>query len=299
MSYKNARNAMKPAISYYGGKQRMAHHIVPLIPKHTVYVEPFAGGLAILFSKPLPQVTNSDFYREVINDKDDRLINFYRQLRNNGDALVRLLELTPYSESEYRLSKQLDITDDLERARRYFVNINQSFVNKLSAGWGRVKYGENLAKTWRSCIENLPLVLDRIKDVHITCADALKVIKDWDSPQTFFYCDPPYPNTEQGHYSGYTLDDYRSLITTLDDCEGSFIVSNYHQNIAIPDDWEQFKFEVTMSAPRRIEARGKRVELVYRRLNRVPVRHEIQKIYDSDPFRIFNDVKVDNRITLL
>ena len=290
---------MKPAISYYGGKQRMAHNIVPLIPKHTVYVEPFAGGLAILFAKPLPQVTSLNYYTEVINDKDEHLINFYRQLRDNGEELIRLLELTPYSEFEHKLSKQLDIDNDLERARRYFVNINQSFANKLYAGWGRGNYGRNFAITWQSRVGHLPDVLDRMAGVHIACADALKIIKDWDSPQTFFYCDPPYPCTDQAHYKGYLLDDYRALINTLDGCEGSFMVSNYAQDVTIPDDWESFAFDASMSASRQIESRGKRVEMVHRRLNRVPVRHEIQKVYDSPPFRVFNDIQIDRRIALL
>ena len=277
----------------------MAHNIVPLIPKHTVYVEPFAGGLAILFAKPIPQVTNSHYYREVINDMDEHLINFYRQLRDNGEELIRLLELTPYSEFEHKLSKQLDIDNDLERARRYFVNISQSFANKLNAGWGRAKYGRNFAITWQSRVKNLPDVLDRMAGVHIACADALKIIKDWDSPQTFFYCDPPYPDTDQGHYKGYTLDDYRALINTLDGCDGSFIVSNYNQDVAIPDDWESFAFGATTSASLKMESRGKRVEMVHRRLNRVPVRHEIQKVYDSPPFRVFNDIQIDKRIALL
>ena len=75
-----AKGGRKPATSYYGGKQRMAHNVIPLLPKHTVYVEPFCGGATIMFKKPWPAVSNRDHYREVINDHDERLINFYRAL---------------------------------------------------------------------------------------------------------------------------------------------------------------------------------------------------------------------------
>lgn len=38
-------------ISYYGGKQSMLPHILPLIPKHEIYVEPFFGGGAVFWAK--------------------------------------------------------------------------------------------------------------------------------------------------------------------------------------------------------------------------------------------------------
>lgn len=74
---------MKSPLSYYGGKQRMAKNIIPLIPQHTVYVEPFCGGATILFKKPWPNVTNTHHYREVINDLDNNLIYFFKTLRDN------------------------------------------------------------------------------------------------------------------------------------------------------------------------------------------------------------------------
>lgn len=39
---------MKTPITYYGGKQSMLKNILPLIPPHNVYNEPFAGGAALL-----------------------------------------------------------------------------------------------------------------------------------------------------------------------------------------------------------------------------------------------------------
>lgn len=38
---------LKTPISYYGGKQSMLKHILPIIPEHTIYVEPFFGGGAV------------------------------------------------------------------------------------------------------------------------------------------------------------------------------------------------------------------------------------------------------------
>jgi DNA adenine methylase len=277
----------------------MAHHIVPLIPRHTVYVEPFAGGAAVFFAKPWPAVANTGHYREVINDVDKRLVNFYRVLRDNGEELIRRLELTLYSEQEYRIAKQLDCDDDIEAARRYFMNINQSFTNKINGGWGRAVYGKNSAATWVSRVARLPQYLERMHGVHIACDDALKVIKQWDSPQTFFYCDPPYPGSDCGHYKGYTVADLQALVDTLDACQGSFILSNYDQpGVVFPDGWERIEFKAHCSSRGRVgydrskkadesNQDRKRTEVVWRRLARVEPCEEIRALYASGAFDCF------------
>ena len=290
---------MKPAISYYGGKQRMCPKIVPLIPRHTVYVEPFAGGAAVFFAKPWPKVTNNNHYREVLNDKDQRIINFYQQLRDNGQELCDKLALTLYSEAEHKRAKDLDCEDKLEAARRYYINSQQSFSNQLNRGWGRNVYNCNSAAAWANKVNKLPEYIDRMAGVHIACDDALKIIKRWDSPQTFFYCDPPYPGTNCGHYCGYTSADFQALVDTLNNAQGSFLLSNYDQpDASIPADWERLEFETTASSLGRVgydrskkmdesAQNRKRIEVVWRRFNRVPVREEIQKLYDTGAYDCF------------
>jgi len=278
----------------------MASKIVPLIPKHTVYVEPFAGGAAVFFAKPWPSVTGTDHYREVINDHDERLINFYRVLRDDGDELVRRLSLTLYSEAEHRRAKDLSIGDDLvDAAARYFVNVSQSFAKKIGGGWGRAVYGRNVASTWNQRIARMPEYLDRMASVHIACDDALKIIKYWDSPQTFFYCDPPYPGSDCGEYKGYEVADLQALVNTLDACQGSFILSNYDQpGIVWPDGWERHEFKAYISSKGRVgydrskkmDESGQnreRTEVIWRRMARVPVRPEIQALYNSGKFDCF------------
>ncbi|MCA0229900.1 MAG: DNA adenine methylase [Bacteroidetes bacterium] len=62
---------MKTPITYYGGKQQMLSHILPKIPTHKIYVEPFFGGGAVFFAKPPSEA-------EIINDINHRLTTFYR-----------------------------------------------------------------------------------------------------------------------------------------------------------------------------------------------------------------------------
>lgn len=292
---------MRPVVSYYGGKQRMASKIVPLIPKHTVYVEPFAGGAAVFFAKPWPDVSNTGHYREYLNDKDERLINLYRVLQTpeKREALLERLSLTLCSEAEHAKAKDLESGSDIDRAWAYYVNIQQSFSNVLGRGWGRGLFGRNMQATWANKVSRLPEYLERMASVGVTCQDALKVIEQLDSPQTFFYCDPPYPGTDAGHYGGYSIADFQALVDALDKCQGSFLLSNYEQHEAkIPDDWERFEFHAVTSGLRRVgydrskkadesHQNRKRTEIVWRRFNRVQVRPEIQALYDSGAFDCF------------
>lgn len=228
---------MKPLISYYGGKQRIASKIVAELNKipHTVYVEPFFGGGAVFFAREKPVVTNSDHYREVINDSSKELINLYRVARDQPEAFYRTLELTPYSREDHRLSKQIlknpGDYSDLDRAWAYYVDINQSFANKLLSGWGTGVVSRNLCDTWNNRINRLPECLARLKETHIECDDALSVIRRWDSPQTLMYLDPPYPGTNLGHYDGYTIEDWKNLCDLLDESQCSYVLSNYQQDI--------------------------------------------------------------------
>lgn len=269
----------------------MAHNIIPLIPKHTVYVEPFAGGASVLFLKPFPPVTSSHHYREVINDTNRLVYNFYKQLRENGQELAEKISLTPFSERCHIDSKEIcknpEGHSDIDRARAFFVNINMNFANNLNGGWGRSVFGKNDSYTWYTKIENLNRYLNRMQGVYISDTDAVKCIKQWDSPQTFFYCDPPYVGTDQGHYSDYTQDNLDELVDTLKNVCGSFILSGY-DNSGYPDSWERFEFKASCSAAGgKRENIRERTEVVLRKITEHQVRPEIEKLYSSPAFSCF------------
>jgi len=283
----------------------MASKIIPYIPKHTVYVEPFCGGATILFEKPWPNVTNTDHYREVINDNSRLLINMYRIFQTRFDEIEHLLMNTLYSEEEHSKSVQICQgklgADDLWEAWAYFVNIQTSFSNTLNGGWRRGVFGRNFPATWVSKLSVLNDYRDRLSTVNITCDDALKIIKQWDSPQTFFYLDPPYPGAEQGHYGGYSIQDFLGLIEVLKGIKGSAILSCYDvAPKAIPEDWKRHSFPAYLSSSgvgkvgadrSRVATSAelgnkKRTEVIWVKQSSKP-RPEIQKLYDSGKFDCF------------
>src|SRR5690606_269377 len=278
---------MKPPFSYYGGKQRMASKIVPLIPQHTVYVEPFCGGATIMFAKGVVYTGNNSDYREVINDTNQDIINFFEICRDRGDELQHLLDYSLYSQEEYRRAKAYDGDNKLWRAYYFFVNANQSFATILNGGWGTCNFSKNNTSSYKNKT-NILETIERLKFCYIGCEDAIKCIKRWDSPQTFFYCDPPYPDTNQGNYSGYSQQDFENLIETLNNCQGSFLLSCYH-NDAVPKEWERFEFDAVCTASNTNAGgnRQKRTEVVWRRFNTVEPRSEILEIYKKKPFQRF------------
>ena len=81
---------LKTLISYYGGKQMLLKHILPLIPEHTLYTEAFCGGCAVLFAKPPAQC-------EVINDTNTELVTFYRVAQTQYAALKAMIDATLHS----------------------------------------------------------------------------------------------------------------------------------------------------------------------------------------------------------
>lgn len=238
---------MRPLISYYGGKQRIASQILQHFPPHSVYVEPFCGGAALLFAKPLFIPSNAVNYMEVINDTNERLINFYRVAQLQSEELYNVIQATLFSRREYEIAQQIS-NDPLEDARRYWVDLNYSYANKQGAGWSFQTEGRNSAIVSLSKTKRIPIQCKRIEHCYIECDDAIEIIKRWDSPQTLFYCDPPYPGANQGHYKGYTLDDWQALCDALDSCAGSYVLSNYPQEIEPKTAQRRVEIQASMSA---------------------------------------------------
>jgi DNA adenine methylase len=279
---------MKPLFGYYGGKQRMASKIVPLLPRHTVYVEPFCGGASVFFKKPRPPATNNDHYREVLNDIDERIINLYRvvQDRKSFNEFQRIVSV-PYARSEYIRCSRLLLggevinVPDVNAAAAYWISVKQSFAAKPCGGWGVNVFSRNSAIVWARSLERLPEYLDCMLGVTLESRDALAVIDTWDSPQTLFYCDPPYPGTDQGCYKGYTQAQFAALCDKLDTCKGSFVLSCY-DNHAVPDTWECYSFDTNIGAiGGKSKANRKRTERVWRVDRSANARPEIHKIWEK------------------
>ncbi|MDW8080247.1 MAG: DNA adenine methylase [Thermoguttaceae bacterium] len=219
---------LRPVVKWHGGKFYLVPRILELIPPHHTYVEPFGGTATVLINKPPAPV-------EVYNDLDGRITRLFRVLRDHPQEFLRRLQLTPYSELEWQ--EATDPTDDdIERARRDFVRWRLSIGGRgeaFSYTLHRVRRGmADVVSGFLSAIDEvLPLIIERLRRVQILCRDAFEVIPKWDSPDTLFYCDPPYlPSVvTRSNVYGCTLSDrdHDRLLKLLCRCRGKVILSGY------------------------------------------------------------------------
>src|SRR5256885_11775010 len=84
---------------------------------------------------------------------------------------------------------------------------------------------------WLGAVEDLPLIAQRLLRVQIENDTAVKVIERYDSEETLFYCDPPYPHESRGDAKAYgyemTDDEHRALAAVLHHVDGKVALSGY------------------------------------------------------------------------
>jgi len=87
---------LRSPVTWFGGKGHLARRIVPLLPPHKCYVEPFCGAGAVFFWKPRAPL-------ETLNDLAGDVVHFYRVLRDPVafERFRVLAELTPYAREEF------------------------------------------------------------------------------------------------------------------------------------------------------------------------------------------------------
>lgn len=218
---------MKTPISYYGGKQTLSAVILRLIPEHHIYCEPFFGGGAVFFAKRPSEV-------EIINDTNRELINFYEVVKDDFPALEHEISLSLHSRDKHRQAEVVYANPDMfgrvKRAWAVWMLANCSYGNKLDGCFGYDRTGGTSRKMDRKRGTFTDEYAKRLQRVQIECCDALRVIRSRDTDGTFFYIDPPYVGADQGHYDGYTQEDFDALLSLLESIRGKFLLSSYRNS---------------------------------------------------------------------
>ena len=222
------------AFGWYGGKFSHLDWLLPQLPECFHYCEPFAGSGAVLLNRDPSPV-------ETYNDIDGEVVNFFKVLREEKDALIEQIALTPFSREEFGMACELDPNQtNLERARRFYIRARQvrtGLAQTASIGrWANCKNTSRsgmsgVVSRWLGGIEQLDFIAERLLRVQIENRPAIDVIKQYDSKETLFYCDPPYIHETRGDTKsyGYEMTDYdhKELSITLNSIEGLAAISNY------------------------------------------------------------------------
>jgi DNA adenine methylase len=256
------RQAVKPPFAYYGGKTTLAPKIASLLPPHEHYVEPFAGSLAVLLAKKPSRA-------ETVNDLDGDLMTFWRVLRDRPDDLERVCALTPHSRAEFDASADLTECDDLERARRVYVRLNQSRSHSMKAtGWRTIKNAtgrHTIVDHMRSYERRIPAAAERLRDVTLDARDALDVIRDYGTePTVCIYADPPYVGSTRATNYGHEMtddDQHEAFAQACHDAKASVVISGYDSPLydRLFDGWHRYE----LKAPTTLSGDTDRVEVLW------------------------------------
>jgi site-specific DNA-adenine methylase len=195
----------------FGGSFHYAKRIVPLIPAHKTYVEPFAGAAAVLHAKD-----PSD--KEVIADLDDDVVFLHRSIKTmtpeRVEELRRRFEWTVTQES---FAKARDMTPKDDVARFYKLVFVRTHARDCRPD-GTHPAQQHLGSTTNP--EKYLKAAERLKDVSILRQDYRKTIEAYDSKDTFFFIDPPYPGE---WFDKDKVIDLGEFIDALAKVEGKFI----------------------------------------------------------------------------
>ena len=212
-------------IPYYGGKYMLSKQFVPLIPPHHRYFEVFSGGLSMFFRKEKAEWN-------VLNDKDNNIVNLYNCIMHDLDKLVYYLDWLPKSRelfdgfrTEIKEKQDINIPDPL-RAAKYFYCIRHSF-NKL------IHTPMSMVKDWnKNWMKEFKYSRSKINGATIENLDFADLIDRYKPKENdFWYLDPPYfIATDKGDYyqHNFNAEDHIRLKEKVDKIHrngGKFMVS--------------------------------------------------------------------------
>ena len=216
-------------IPYYGGKYELSKVLVPLIPPHKRYIEMFAGGLSMFFRKPKVEWN-------VVNDKDNNIVNLYTCVMHNLNELVEHLNWLPKSRklfldfrTEIKEKDEIEIPDPLQAAK-YFYCIRHSFNKLIHTPFSKNK---DMNKDWET---ELRYSRAHIGGTTIENLDFAELVAKYPPVKgDFWYLDPPYfIATDKGDYymNNFSSEDhlrFKEAVDTIDRGGANFMISYDHR----------------------------------------------------------------------
>ena len=238
MKLKNLSN-----IKWIGGKHGKEEQYLELMPKHKIFVDCFFGSGAVPFLKETINPANLT----VINDINDRLMNYMLVLKDNPERLYQECSSLPFSERLYEKYKWESWPEDpMEQAVRFYYLMRVCFGgggHKYRNGFGLSK-SVNKAKQLISATELIPKMAELIRNWNILCRDFEEVIDFYDTKNTLFFLDPPYHGREDMYAGGFKEEDHIRLKNRLNKIKGKAMVCYYSSTLIdeLYKDWYRVEY---------------------------------------------------------
>lgn len=244
---------IKSPINVLGSKESLASWIINFFPEDyqdMVYVEPYCGGGSVFLNK-LPSK------KEIISDYNSDFTQIFKSLRDEPCEFIGRLKRIKFSKRSFKRAKKKKeegVEDYIEGA------VVEIIIHKMSKD-GKNFCDQNLPKCeedWQLMIQHLELIKERVCNIHIFHAEALKVIQVWDNPETLIYVDPPYLSKDSKNepsQNEMSIDDHIQLATLLNSCKSYIILSGHPSTLynRLYKDWDCVKKDDKRSKEKRIE----------------------------------------------
>ena len=180
-------------------------------------MEPFAGGAQLFFSKEPAEVN-------VISDLDPELISFYRKLRSYREPLSCDMKTDRERFEKIKAKKNKTVCDYL------YLNKNSFSCNMNTFAPSRILKkckGDLINCNIKTLAENIDAVKNLLRRAEIESQDFREVLLKYDSPETFFYVDPPYvgPNKKECLYRKYCGVTPREVAEAVKNLKGKVLIS--------------------------------------------------------------------------
>jgi site-specific DNA-adenine methylase len=209
MSNRTNAEGLAPLFQYAGGKRRVAPYVWRALGNVRTYIEPFAGSAAVLLGRPSAHL-GRDRRVEILNDASGRIVNMYRALAADPDALWRAADgLRSSIDGDARM-RALDDQDwpsiedrlradpcwfDLQIAGWQLYVLRYAIHSQAALG-GRARYGRPNDSAKPLSRAEVRAVHARLRTAHLVvlCDDWSKAVTPRlrsESPVGIFL-DPPY-----------------------------------------------------------------------------------------------------------
>lgn len=218
----------KTLFPWPGGKTRLLQHLLPLLSEnpHSTYVEAFAGGAALLFAREPAKA-------EVLNDVHGELVCLYRVVANHMDEFVRQFRWALTSREMFRWAKlqHVDTLTDIQRAARFFYLQRLAFGGKVTGQTFGASPRSPKAINLLRLEEDLSAAHLRLHRVVVEQLPWDVCLAKYDTPETLFFLDPPYWQTE-GYGGAFPLEEYDRMAEIMAGLKGRAILTiNDHRDM--------------------------------------------------------------------
>lgn len=207
-----SNSKVAPFVKWAGGKRQLLPQIEERMPeKYNNYIEPFVGGGAVVFGL-LPE-------NALINDINEALINAYRQICNEPDMFLKVINKLAqemwedgkkyyYSLREHYNDKLMKAEYDVELAA-LFVFINKHCFNGLYRVNGKGLFNVPYNNSRRSSVDESLImeVSEYLQGITIMNGD-FQEISASAKKGDFIFLDSPYAPLNPTSFESYTKEGF-------------------------------------------------------------------------------------------